>query len=32
MYDAKKIEQKCKEFWEKNNIFKAYNPWEEGFD
>ena len=32
MYDAKKIEQKWKEFWEKNNIFKAYNPWEEGFD
>jgi hypothetical protein len=26
MYDAKKIEQKWKEFWEKNNIFKAYNP------
>lgn len=32
MYNPKEIEKKWQEFWEKNNTFKALNPWDEGFD
>lgn len=32
MYNPKKIEKKWQKFWEENNTFKTFNPWEKGFD
>ena len=31
-YEHKKIEEKWKKYWEENNIYKSYNPWDSKFE